>query len=166
MENKKQKLTNVELILKIAESQLGVCENPKGSNWGSHIQKYLASVGITFPASWCMAFVYWCIEEGKIRVPDGKGGERNPLIKTGGVMKQWNEIESKYKKVKPMVGDIFIMDFGGGKGHTGLVTAVIKDKIYTIEGNSNDEGSREGYEVCRKPNGRLISSCKGFIRVM
>jgi hypothetical protein len=65
-----------------------------------------------------------------------------------------------------MKGDIFIMDFGGGKGHTGFVTQVIGDRIQTVEGNSNDEGSREGFEVCRKPGGRSISSCKGFLRLV
>lgn len=32
--------------------------------------------------------------------------------------------------------------------HTGIVTSVQKDYFRTIEGNSNDNGSREGYEVC------------------
>lgn len=57
------------------------------------------------------------------------------------------------------------MDLGGGKGHAGFVTAVKGNRIETIEGNSNDEGSREGHEVCRKPGGRAISSIKGFIRI-
>ncbi|MFY0627593.1 MAG: peptidoglycan-binding protein [Reichenbachiella sp.] len=37
--------------------------------------------------------------------------------------------------------------------HVGIVTGVNGDWIETIEGNTNDEGSREGYEVCaRKRN--------------
>jgi hypothetical protein len=69
-------------------------------------------------------------------------------------------------KFLPLPGDIFIMDFGKGKGHTGFVESVNGDIIHTIEGNSNDDGNREGYEVCRKPGGRKISSIKGFIRVV
>ncbi len=34
--------------------------------------------------------------------------------------------------------------------HTGLVIAVAGDTFVTIEGNTNDEGHREGYEVCRR----------------
>jgi len=149
-------------VLEIAQSQLGLQEIPKGSNWGPHVQKYLKSVGIDFPASWCMAFVYWCVNEAcKQEV------KANPLIKTGGVLRQWNEITPafKVKGLKPQPGDIFIMDFGKGMGHTGFVTKVFETRIETIEGNSNDDGSREGYEVCSKPNGRLISSIKGFIRL-
>ena len=33
--------------------------------------------------------------------------------------------------------------------HTGIVTGVHEDHVEVIHGNSNDEGSREGYEVCR-----------------
>ncbi len=155
--------------IEFAIAELGKAEEPKGSNWGPHVQKYLKSVGITFPASWCMAFVYWCVEESKARIPDGTGGLRNPLIKTGGVLKQWNEIETQFKQPKckvktPQAGDIFIMDFGKGLGHTGFVEKVEGQNIHTIEGNTNDEGSREGYEVARRV--RKISSCKGFIRIV
>jgi hypothetical protein len=37
--------------------------------------------------------------------------------------------------------------------HTGIVTEVIGDVIKTIEGNTNDEGSREGFEVCARTRG-------------
>lgn len=155
--------------IEIAIGELGKEETPRGSNWGPHVQKYLKSVGINFPASWCMAFVYWCVEEAKVRIPDGTGGLRNPLVKTGGVLKQWNDIEKQFRQPKskfstPQPGDIFIMDYGKGFGHTGFVEKVVGDRIHTIEGNTNDEGDREGYEVARRV--RKISSCKGFIRIV
>ncbi|OAI03761.1 peptidoglycan-binding protein [Methylomonas methanica] len=37
--------------------------------------------------------------------------------------------------------------------HTGIVTEVIGDVIRTIEGNTNDQGSREGFEVCARTRG-------------
>jgi hypothetical protein len=140
--------------LETAITQLDKQEVPRGSNWGPDVQGYLKSVSINFPASWCMAFVYWCVKES---------GVPNPLIKTGGVLAQWNKIDAKYKFKEPQEGDIFIQDHGKGLGHTGFVTKVQGDKIFTIEGNTNDTGSREGYEVCRRV--RDISSCKGFIRI-
>ncbi|MES2382591.1 MAG: CHAP domain-containing protein [Bacteroidota bacterium] len=155
--------------IEIAIKELGKEEIPRGSNWGEHVKKYLHSVDIDFPASWCMAFIYWCVEESKIRITmSGAAGLRNPLVKTGGVIRQWKEIETQFCQPKckftdPLPGDIFIMDFGKGLGHTGFVESIEGDKIHTIEGNTNDEGSREGYEVCRRV--RKISSCLGFIRV-
>jgi hypothetical protein len=46
--------------------------------------------------------------------------------------------------------------------HTGLVTAYEKGAVQTIEGNTNDEGSREGYEVCARTRGY---AGKDFIRL-
>lgn len=140
--------------LEIARTQIGVHEIPKGSNKGPDIKKYLNSVGLDEGYSWCMAFVYWCCKQAY---------SSNPLVKTGGVLAQWNKIDKKHRAVHPKVGDIFIMDFGGGLGHTGFVTAIEGNNIHTIEGNSNDEGSREGSEVCERT--RKISAMKGFIRI-
>ena len=145
-------MTRSENALAVAVTQLGQQEKPLGSNWGKPVQDYLKSVGITFPASWCMAFVYWCF--------DKEAG--NPLIKTGGVLNHWNTADKKYRVTVPQAGDIFIMDFGKGLGHTGIVEKVDGVYIHTIEGNSNDTGSREGIEVVRKI--RAISKMKGFLR--
>lgn len=144
-----------------AIAEIGKEEIPRGSNWGEHVQKYLKSVGINFPASWCMAFVYWCFEEWELI-----SGIQNPLIKTGGVLHMWNTIPAKYKIVKgisALPGDIFIMDFGKGLGHTGFVEFIEDGILHTIEGNTNDTGSREGYEVCRRT--RNTSAIKGYIRI-
>lgn len=156
--------------IEVAISQLDKQEIPKGSNWGPDVKEYLNAAGVNFPASWCMAYVYWCVEKAKVRIQmPGSAGMRNPLIKTGGVMKQWNDIEKQFaqpqcKFKEPKAGDIFIQDHGHGLGHTGFVEKVQGDKIFTIEGNTNDTGSREGYEVCRRV--RDIKSCIGFIRIV
>ena len=153
--------TLAQKTLSIAISNEGVSENPKGSNSGPEVDIYLKSVGLKKGNPWCMAFVYWCVNTAckELDMP-------NPLIRTGGVLRQWNEtILRKYPArataVKP--GDIFIMEFGHGTGHTGIVEKVAGGMIYTIEGNTNDDGSREGYEVARRQ--RLVSSMKGFIQL-
>ena len=141
--------------IEIAISQLGVEEIPRGSNKGPEVELYLRSIGLNGGYSWCMAFVYWCCKQAALNAR---------LVKTGGVLRQWNEVSKEMKHTTPKAGDIFIMDFGKGQGHTGFVESVNGLTINTIEGNSNDEGSREGHEVCRRT--RAISSCKGFIRII
>lgn len=145
-------------LLSIARSQLGIAEDPKGSNRGYHVEKYLSSVGLPGGNPWCMAFVYWCVQqacnESKIK---------NPLIKTGGVLDQWTRIDAKLKTKNPVPGDVFIMRFGHGTGHTGIVEKVDGEYIQTLEGNTNDDGSREGYEVARRR--RLRTNIVGYIRV-
>lgn len=149
-------LSNVALLYAIKE--IGKEEIPKGSNWGENVQKYLSSVGITFPASWCMAFVHWCVDQAALNL-----NIHNPLFRSGGVLDTWNHTPINLRTTKPQAGDIFILDFKNGHGHTGFVKSVDTITIQTVEGNSNESGSAEGYEVCSKPGGRLITHCKGFI---
>jgi CHAP domain len=142
--------------VQIAVTQIGKEEHPIGSNWGDPVKSYLASVGLDFPASWCMAFIYWCFNQASKEL-----NTVNPLVKTGGVLTAYGKAVSHHQTV-PEVGDIFIMDLGGGNGHTGIVERLDGLYLYTIEGNTNDTGSREGYEVCRRR--RLKTSIKGYLR--
>lgn len=148
-----------QLALSIAQSQNGVQEQPKNSNSGEAVEKYLKSVGLGKGYAWCMAFVYWAVKEASQKL-----NVCNPLSKTGGVLDMWNK-EKDLRVTKPQPGDIFIMDFGKGAGHAGFVIAVLpNDKLHTIEGNTNNEGSREGYEVAERKD-RKISQMKGFLRI-
>lgn len=165
--------------LEVAISQIGKEENPRGSNWGKTgdpVPMYLKSVGINFPASWCMAFVYWCACEAVKKVVAAGTAKwinvlqsYNPLYKTGGVLSQWQHILPEFKVPAgedPQPGDVGIMDHGHGLGHTFIVEYFdkAKNELHTVEGNTNDEGVREGYEVCRRirKNQKPII---GFIRI-
>lgn len=46
--------------------------------------------------------------------------------------------------------------------HTGIATGFAADTFRTIEGNTNDEGSHEGFEVCARTHGYIK---KDFIRL-
>lgn len=146
--------------LQKAKTQNGVQEVPKNSNAGASVEKYLKSVGLGKGYAWCMAFVYWCVKEASLEL-----GVANPLTKTAGVLAMYNAEPDLRVKDCPQAGDIFIMDFGKGQGHTGFIIAVLpNNRLHTIEGNTNDEGSREGYEVCERRD-RRISEMKGFLRL-
>ena len=55
-------------------------------------------------------------------------------------------------ELKP--GSIFLRRrIAGDWTHTGIVIKATPDAFMTIEGNTNDMGSREGYEVCRRFQG-------------
>jgi len=131
--------------LQIAITQVGKEEVPRGSNWGPTVQGYLNSVGITFAASWCMAFVYWCYVQASKQL-----GVVNPMTKTGGVLNEYTH-EQLNQVHTPQVGDIFIMDLGNGLGHTGIIESIATDgTLHTIEGNTDSAGSRNGYQVARR----------------
>jgi CHAP domain len=141
------------LALGVAVSQLGESEVPKGSNSGPQVDTYLASVGLGSGFSWCQAFVYWCYREAAKMAGCG-----NPAFRTASVADCWNKTSAEFKTTKidalknrPAVapGSQVIFLYGRGLGHTGLVEHVDEAGIHTIEGNSNTDGSREGYEVVR-----------------
>lgn len=142
--------------LEIAKTQIGKEEVPRGSNWGDDVQKYLNSVGINFPASWCMAFVFWCLKQA---------GMTTELPKTGGVLAMWNTCNPMFHSKTPKVGSIIIFDHGKGLGHTGIVESIDGDKLHTIEGNTNNNGSREGFAVERKIRSMSDKTLKGFINL-
>jgi hypothetical protein len=144
--------------LQIAQSQIGVQEIPKNSNAGPAVEKYLKSVGLGKGYAWCMAFVYWSVNEASKELKVA-----NPLAKTAGVLAMFNKMTAN-RVTTPQPGDFFIMDFGKGAGHTGFVEKILPNGLLqTIEGNTNDDGSREGYEVARRYD-RKASKMKGFIR--
>lgn len=163
----KQTLHINELALQIAIGQLGVEEVPKGSNKGAAVEEYLHSVGLDGGYAWCQAFVHWCYEQAAKQL-----GLPCPVVKTAGVLDCWNRTDVGIKHVlndcvhhpdiiKP--GAQFIMNFGHGKGHTGIVERVEGLILHTIEGNSNNDGSREGYAVVRHKRSLGDIKIKGLI---
>ena len=58
---------------------------------------------------------------------------------------------------------VFVLSTGGGHGHVGFIESVQGVVLTTIEGNTNDGGSREGVGVFRR-NGRRINGInQGFV---
>lgn len=156
----------LEKALEVAISQIGKMESPPGSNWGEPVRTYLNSVGLDSPNAWCMAFVYWCYNKAAEEL-----GRTNPLVKTGGVLKGWNESTGKKilmadAIIKPSLvlpGQIFVFSTGGGFGHTGIVENVSGGILTTIEGNTNEGGSREGTGVFRRNARKIKDINRGFI---
>ena len=152
-------------LVKAAQNEIGTLEVPLGSNKGPRIKQYLNSVGLDEGYYWCAAFVYFCANQAASVL-----GKSNPVYKTAGCLSHWNNTTAtKITKQQAIdnpslikVGSIFIIDHGGGMGHTGIVTSVEGGYIHTIEGNSNPEGSSNGigvFELIRK----ISSIQKGFI---
>jgi len=154
-------------VLDIARSQVGVMEEPSGSNSGPEVNKYHDAVGIPHGDPWSIAFIYWCFS---LACADFK--MPNPLYKAGRVIDVWNNTDAKKilaADVKTntsliLPGQIFIISAGGIFGHAGLIDKVDGDILTTIEGNTNTNGSDKGIGVYRR-TARTISSINvGFIQ--
>lgn len=152
--------------LQIAISYIGQKEDPMGSNAGVFVEGCLKLVGLGKGYPWCMAFVYRCFHEAGIVIP-----------KTAGVLDFWRKSaiadkivkkQTHHTNIKP--GMIFIMDYGKGQGHTGIVESVfVNDKggifLNTIEGNTDANGSRTGGMVCRRLRAWNDAKLIGFVSV-
>lgn len=159
----------VAAALQVAETQIGVTEEPPFKNTGKKVAEYLGSIGLGQGNPWCAAFVYWCFDQAAKdqKVP-------NPLFKTGHCMTHWREARKRGIRCIPSAeaidnpellrpGQVFIMHYGQDKGHTGLVAGVEGGLLETIEGNTNVAGGREGDGVYRKRQRRIKDINMGFI---
>lgn len=162
-----------EAVITFAKTQIGIMEQPLESNRGPEIDEYLRAVGLnpmkgSFP--WCVAFTHYCYKKAAEKL-----GIENPHTKTAGVLDHWNvagktsnvvRITNARSEADPSLirpGSLFIIDFGSGFGHSGIVAEVVNGRIITIEGNTNNGGSREGIGVFQRDSRKIASINKGFI---
>lgn len=132
-------------IRTVYTSQIGVREL-SGKNDGKDVEKYLRSVGLGKGYAWCSAFVHWSLEQTK--TPNTINGY-SPTAHNKN-----NIVYFQRKSLKPVqAGDVFTLWFAslGRIAHTGFLDRKINSSIFeTIEGNTNEAGSREGDGVYRK----------------
>ena len=130
--------------LEIAEKEVGVREEPLGSNWGPRVSDYLEAAGWLKPAPWCMAFVVWAYR---------KAGR--PLTHPGqasvGFFENWAKQHGYLveRPERPYRGDLVCLrwDSDDWPDHVAFVERVLALRfrgghfvglVRTVEGNSND----------------------------
>ena len=126
-------------VLKIAAWQLGVLENPAGSNR----QKYGEAYGMN-GQPWCVMFVWWVFREAGFNLR--KTASRTDLSNAYKAAGQW--VASGYKP-----GDIVMFDFTGKRSkteHCGIVEKVNGNTLTTIEGNTGTASNANGGAVMRR----------------
>jgi hypothetical protein len=155
------------LAVAAGEEAKGVREQPKNSNRGPEVDAYLKRAGARSGLPWCCAFVYYCFDEA------ANGQRSNPMFKTAGCLAHWSgapsvgarRIAARAAVADPALvqpGMVFVMDFGGGLGHTGFVEQVQGGMLQTIEGNTDASKTREGGGVYRHKR-KLVDINKGCI---
>lgn len=126
-------------------SQIGIRELT-GNNDGKQVEVYLKYVGLPRGNPWCAAFVCWAL--GQNNVPNPKSGYCPSLFaRQDQVWKRTSKTNSG-----PLPGDVFGIYFPEKKriAHVGFVDSWTQKTVNTVEGNTNEAGSREGDGVYRK----------------
>lgn len=138
----------VARALDIAALHVGVRE--AGKNRGPVVEAYLARANAHPGDPWCAAFVYYCFSQAALELV-----MPCPVPRSASVHRMWIKAPT-FQRGEPTVGSVVCWDHGHGRGHCGLVAEVGADWIFTIEGNTDDGGSREGdgvYKRSRRKDG-------------
>lgn len=147
-------MTFAQQVVKIALAELGVKEEGK-ANWGPKVKEYLAAADVTVPAAWCAGYVNWVFEKAAEVTGTTSPLEKVPL--QAYVQSYVNHGKANgwvVKDTEARAGDLICVWSSSLQryAHIGIVTGWSVDgrRIATVEGNTNDEGSREGYEVAKR----------------
>ena len=125
--------------------EVGVKEEG-GSNRGARVEEYLKAADGKPGDPWCSAFVKWVFDQVNIA----------STINVYSPTAQNNKNKVYFGKtwyLVPESGDVFCLYYSRLKriGHAGFFHRQVNKKIYeTIEGNSNEAGSREGIGVFKR----------------
>lgn len=134
-----------EQLQTIYQSQVGVREQG-GANRGAQVEQYLAAVNFGPGYAWCAAFVSWCYQQVDIDHP------RSAWVPSYALAENLIYKRGEFIRQLPQSGDAFLIWFDRLKrpAHIGFVEKWQAKWVITVEGNTNDDGSREGDGVYRK----------------
>lgn len=124
-----------------AQSQVGVSEQPPGSNDGPQIAEYRTATAGSGVGPWCAYFTSWAAAQAG--VPLGEAGQGFGSVSA---LYSWAQRTGRATAagpgVRPNPGDLIVW----GARHIGIVESVDADgSIHTIEGNSSNAVSRRTY---------------------
>lgn len=155
----------VERALQVAAHEADVLKVKEegGNNRGKRVEMYLKGVGLGPGNPWCAAFVSYCLLDAgyPFGPTTGRAAVRN--------WKAWADKHGKslYNAMLANRGDLGGWLNPNKTGHIFFIAEVKKTLgiwwVRTIEGNSNEDGSREGDRVVRK--WRRVTSKMFFIRL-
>lgn len=143
-----------EQVRRIYFAQLGVREGT-GRNTGAEVEQYLKYTGLGKGYAWCASFVCWVYGKAGVENPRtawaaGLFPKRRLLWQNG--RGSINIAAGQAFGKQPEMGDIFGLYYPSLKriGHCGFVDHWGEKEVITVEGNTNNDGSREDDGVYRK----------------
>jgi soluble lytic murein transglycosylase-like protein len=122
-------------LVQIAQSQIGVSEQPDGSNTGPMVNQFLASTNTSPGNPWCMAFASWCLKQ--------VGNDPFPTASVPAFLQHAQQ--SGWITTKPQAGDLATYGVPGSEEpyHVGIIESVAPGGQFTaIEGNFGNQVSR------------------------
>lgn len=155
--------TTAKKLLEKAASQIGVKENPPGSNIIKYWTWYKEKTGLNLQgAPWCAAFVTWCLGtlgQWKVTKDEGRFRYCPSLVNWGKEKREWID---RSKTPKP--GDIVLFANKGVACHVGFVEKVLSGgNLQTIEGNTSVASNDNGGSVMRRIRGLGVVGSSWYV---
>ncbi len=147
-----------ELVVAYGEQHLR--ESPRevgGQNKGPWVRLYMdGNEGPAWP--WCAGFVSFILKQSceslNVPIPIKSSYSCDILAANAQEKGRFREESRITDRNRITPGSLFLVRRTSTDWeHTGIVVSAEPDVFHTIEGNTNDEGSREGYEVCKRIRG-------------
>ena len=127
--------------LAAAQSQVGVSEQPPGSNDGPQIAEYRTATAGSGVGPWCAYFASWAAAQAGVPLGEAGQGFGSVSALYGWAQRTGRAIPAG-PGAQPSPGDLIVW----GAEHVGIVESVDPDgSIHTIEGNSSNAVSRRTY---------------------
>ena len=132
-------------VRKTYTAEIGVRET--GFNKGQRIEEYLKSANLKPGNAWCAAFITWTFKQCDIKAV--VSGYSPNWVQSNIVYKRDDNINRHYSAA---AGDVFGLWFVNKNriAHVGFIDRQDGNYYITVEGNTNEAGSREGDGVYRK----------------
>lgn len=133
-------------------AEVGVVEKT-GRNDGARVEEFLASTGLGKGHPWCAAFPHWAYRQcGVVLEPKAEFARAAKWHdKDHRVWEKKGWVPDTAKAFRPVSepGDHMSLYYQnlGRIGHTAVILREDEKYFYTVEGNTNSEGSREGNGV-------------------
>jgi hypothetical protein len=135
-----------QAILNAVSNEVGVAEQPPGSNDSPRIAQYRQATAGSGVGPWCAYFTSWAAREAGVPLGDNGQGFGRVDDVYAWAQKSGKAIPNT-PGVQPQPGDLIVWD-----EHIGVVESVGTDgTINTIEGNSSDQVSKRSYPPGSRP---------------
>lgn len=150
-----------DLVVSVAYQHLAA--HPRevgGPNEGPWVRLYMSGIDGAHRL-WCAGFVFYILEQAArergVTLPIARTFSCDQLARRArqaNIFISENQLDGLDEdEIERLIqpGSVFLKrKTATDWTHTGLVVSVSGGAVDTIEGNTNDEGVREGYEVCRR----------------
>lgn len=146
-------------VIAAIKAEVGYKESFSGGHWTNH-EKFAAQVpGMAWVSTsgspWCAVFASWGFIQGGLKT------NQFALTASCDIGGSWYKSAKRWSEY-PAVGAQVFFGTSSDLSHTGIVVAYDDTTVWTVEGNTNDSGSREGDGVYAKSYSRTSSRIIGY----